>query len=337
MRSNFFNKEKLPNGFRKILLPRRKFLNASKGAFLAVYDIRYRHMLRPSSHLPSIYRLSISLVALVAISTAGASVYADNQNVPADSPLYPLKRLSESVQIVLASSADKPQLQAKLAARRGEEIAQLEAKDVDDFGTDASFVNSATGTVVTSSMVMDSSTEIVRHATSTNDTRRRRWDLISSLTHDLHQEIDSSINDADKEDLQDGRLADFCGTLSSAIASSSVAAQGNVAAHPDLFLHFENKCGHGSGANEVSTGNATSGVLQFEIQNGRGGNRSGGLHYDFGLKGGLSGESTSTIATSTDAGNNAHLRIDREALNAGSMPTSSPGHAHINMHNGGGD
>jgi hypothetical protein len=118
---------------KKLLKPRKEFTEKTKTAFLAVFDVAHpvgtaAASARATQNRFGIFaKTAIAFAAILAIF-ASASVYADTANVAADSPLYPLKRLDESVQLAVAPVPEKAQLQATFAARRANEIADLEAR-----------------------------------------------------------------------------------------------------------------------------------------------------------------------------------------------------------------
>lgn len=112
---------------KKILKPRKDFAEQTKTAFLTVYDRAHPATTRASGGFSALARILVACGALIAIF-AGASVYADTANVAADSPLYPLKRLGESVQLAVTPAAEKSELQATFAARRASEIVDLETR-----------------------------------------------------------------------------------------------------------------------------------------------------------------------------------------------------------------
>jgi hypothetical protein len=127
MKFDFFNNSKLPKYIRNILSPRREFSNLAKERFLATYDTRYgTAQAAVSSRFAFFGKAAVAFVAIVAL-TGGVSAYADTTNVPANNVLYPLKRLGENVQLLLASNDEKAQLQAIFAARRENEIAELQS------------------------------------------------------------------------------------------------------------------------------------------------------------------------------------------------------------------
>jgi hypothetical protein len=127
MKFNFFKNDILPRGVRKLITPSPEFSEKAKGRFLAAFDVRY-----PTAHLAAYptrfvfaLRVAAGTLAAAIIMFGGVSAYADTKNVPADSPLYSLKRLSESVRLVVAPPAAKVQLQAGFAERRVAEINDL--------------------------------------------------------------------------------------------------------------------------------------------------------------------------------------------------------------------
>lgn len=110
--------------------PTKEFKEKAKARFLAAFDARYPApppvFARPRApEFILAMRALVIVLAIAAVVIGGASVYADTANVPADNPLYPLKRLDESVQLTLTVPAAKPQLEATLAARRANEIIDL--------------------------------------------------------------------------------------------------------------------------------------------------------------------------------------------------------------------
>lgn len=126
MKLNFWNNEKVPKEAGKVLLPRSEFIKKAKGRFLAAFDAHYRTYKKP--HSVSIYKTAIVFVALFAL-LAGASAYADTNNVAVTSPLYPLKRLNENVRLALASPEGKADIQATLVTRRADEINDLQTSE----------------------------------------------------------------------------------------------------------------------------------------------------------------------------------------------------------------
>jgi hypothetical protein len=204
---------------KKILKPRKEFEERSKAAFLAVYDTAHpagQQALQPrgSRHSGVFAKSLVALGTLIAL-LAAASVYADTANVAADSPLYPFKRFSENVQLAVAPAPEKAELQATFAARRADEITDLE-------------------------------------------TRKPSSTIIAGLASDLNTDIDASLDDAQKTNLQAGQLKTFCDKVLSAIATSSatIAGQGGhgtFSLRANIVGRFINQCGADLGGGTSAT------------------------------------------------------------------------------------
>ena len=121
----------LPEALKKGLSPRPGFLEEGKHNFLAAFDASA--LSRPqilaatkNSRITYLFKFGIGALAFVAVIVS-ASAYADTANVSATSPLYPLKRLGENVQLALTPASQKARVQATFAVRRVDEITQLQA------------------------------------------------------------------------------------------------------------------------------------------------------------------------------------------------------------------
>lgn len=122
--------KKLPDAAQKGLLPRKEFITQGKQRFLAAFDAsELARNARAAAARPiyssTFFKIGVGVLALLCIGV-GLSAYADTANVSATNPLYPLKRIGESVQLALAPASEKPQLQATFAVRRANEIAALQ-------------------------------------------------------------------------------------------------------------------------------------------------------------------------------------------------------------------
>lgn len=113
---------------KKLLKPRAEFADRTKAAFLAVYDRAYPVSVSHVAQHFGIFVKALVAAGAVAAIFGGMSVYADTANVAADSPLYSLKRLGESVQLAVTPIQNRPQLEATFANRRVNEIADLETR-----------------------------------------------------------------------------------------------------------------------------------------------------------------------------------------------------------------
>ena len=103
------------------------FKDDAKKKFMAAFETRYPSP-RTAWLLPA-GRMIGAAAAVLAIVASGATVYADTANVRADSPLYPLKRLGENVQLAVAPPAAHASLEAAFAARRVAEIDDLQGRN----------------------------------------------------------------------------------------------------------------------------------------------------------------------------------------------------------------
>ena len=130
----FFTSSKtknLPRDAKKSLAPRQEFVAQGKERFLAAFDASEgarnarRSVAERPTYISAFFKVGIGALAMFCVGV-GLSAYADTANVSATNPLYPLKRLSENVQVALAPASEKPQLQATFAVRRADEIAALQ-------------------------------------------------------------------------------------------------------------------------------------------------------------------------------------------------------------------
>lgn len=129
MKFFIFKTKQLPLTAQKSLLPRKEFVTQGKERFLAAFDASALAMNAHSARRPygAIFlKIGIGVMAALCVAVA-VSAYADTANVSATNPLYPLKRLSEDVQLALTPAPEKAQLQARFAVRRADEIAALQA------------------------------------------------------------------------------------------------------------------------------------------------------------------------------------------------------------------
>ena len=104
---------------RKETEPNPDFAHHAKERYLALYEAVF-----PAKNSPwKVYLMRAASVAAACMVVLGtASVYADQSNVGVQSPLYPLKRVSESVRFAVSSDEKKQELQTELAVRRVEEV-----------------------------------------------------------------------------------------------------------------------------------------------------------------------------------------------------------------------
>lgn len=101
-----------------------------KERFLTAFDASplATHAYERPPYISIFFKTGIGVMAALCVAV-GVSAYADNANVAATSPLYPLKRLSENVQLALTPTQGKAQLQATFAVRRASEIDALQTSN----------------------------------------------------------------------------------------------------------------------------------------------------------------------------------------------------------------
>lgn len=229
--------------------PSKEFKEKTKEGFLAAFDARYPASARPrpSEFVLALRALAIVL-AVVVVTLGGTSVYADTANVPAESPLYPLKRLGETVQLALTLSDAKPQLEASFAARRAAEITDLETQHP------------------TSTLLPRLANDL---ANSVNDSlngagNEGRHDEGASASFAAPSSTASSTPPGARFVAPSGtppffsatpsdNLKRVCGTLGSFLNPSSSLIKGGFLKNSDALRRFEDRCGFGNATSSPAT------------------------------------------------------------------------------------
>lgn len=118
----------MPECLRKEFSPDPGFVDRTRSIFLESYRQCYgvSHK-RAVSIFPKLATGILSLAVLF----GGLTAYARVADVEPSHPLYALKRQSETFQVMLAKTEDKPQLHAEFAKQRAQEIEQLRGKESD--------------------------------------------------------------------------------------------------------------------------------------------------------------------------------------------------------------
>ncbi len=244
--------------------PSEEFARKAKERFLATFDARYPAA--RSAGAPRfifVLKAAAGIAAVFAVLLGGASVYADTRNVSADNPLYPLKRLTESVQLALTTPAAKPQLEATFAARRAGEITDLEDRHptstlLPKLASDlAGAVNASIGdaerqnVAASSSVVMSVSTSTsTSTATSAPKFRERQFEG-SQTPQPLPQQ--SSLS-------PQSDLAGVCNTLRTFLGASSSVTRNGFLNGSSALRRFKDQCdGQENGQNDShDNGSASS-------------------------------------------------------------------------------
>ncbi len=240
------------NSFKKSPLlppPRKQFTEKAKERFLAAFDAHYgvRGKAEVKSRMAGWAKGFIVAGAFVAVMMS-VSAYADTANVPADSPLYPLKRLSENVRLALTPTDDQAQLEATLAVRRANEIQDLATRKPSSTliaGLSADFVND-----VSSSLGHVES----ESATSSETVSGQHFDMGTSATLNANSD---------------------CNQVTSIVLRSAQATF-ELSNNPTLLKRLQDRCGTDAGETVVASGSVnvvastTIIILPKNIRNGTG-------------------------------------------------------------------
>ncbi len=124
--SEKFHIFKIKRLLRGIFNPDKKFIEKSRAIFLKAFKEKPAYVTN-SPVARNYYKFKIAFVSVLVLLLLAVTsfVYADVKNVGPNHPLYPLKRLSEGIQMELASSKNKAQLNDIFAKRRLEEVKEL--------------------------------------------------------------------------------------------------------------------------------------------------------------------------------------------------------------------
>lgn len=217
-------------------LPSREFAEKAKGRFLAVFDARYPAPLRSrASEFVLAVRALAVVLAVAAVVLGGASVYADTNNVAADNPLYPLKRLSESVQLALTKSQAKPQFVASQAARRADEITELETRH-------------PTSTLLPSlANDLDDAVNVSISDAEKGDARGK-----------INENSQENAANQKQQQTQKG-LVEVCGTLQSFLGAS-LTFRNDPLNNSRTLRYFDDRCGNTSTASTTTISTSTVGT-----------------------------------------------------------------------------
>ena len=226
--------------------PSKEFKEKTKTRFLAVFDAHNPALAaaRPrTSEFVLALRAFAIVLACVAVVFGGAATYADTKNVPADNPLYPLKRLSESVQLALTAPVAKPELEATFAEQRASEITDLSKRH-----PSSTLIPHLAGDL---SAAVDAAV-----AENGNDNIQAPHPAASPMA------IAPSANGPENNQSQGngndhGDLQVICTTLQSFLNPTSSMVKGGFLDHSQAFQRFQDRCGE-SGAVSSSTAAITS-------------------------------------------------------------------------------
>jgi hypothetical protein len=226
MKLPFFKKRTLPKKVGELLSPSEAFKQKTKGRFLATFDAHNPMARNTGSQLVFGMKVFAATVAILVVVLGSASAYADTANVAADSPLYPLKRLSESVQLAVATPATKSQLEATFAARRATEITDLESRN-------------PTSTLI-GKLSTDLTTEVGASISGTEHERGQSGVSSANASGTTTSSLGVAATTSLEVRLQNTK--DVCTTLQSLFGTSSSLVEKALADHPNLLQRFETQC-----------------------------------------------------------------------------------------------
>lgn len=115
---NILTKLMVSRRLKKALAPTPEFLAKSEERFLALMPNGYVRHSRAAAYVGR----TATATSVIAALLVGTSAYANYQNVGVGSPLYPLKRSYEQVELAVAPASSAPALHVRFATRRLAEI-----------------------------------------------------------------------------------------------------------------------------------------------------------------------------------------------------------------------
>lgn len=122
------DKKSIQKYLKNIFEPGKDFLKNSQFLFTGEIAKRRAIFATPDKTVSSrlFFKYAAGIAAALLFITSSASVYADQTDVSPESPLYPFKKLSENIQLSLASNKGKIALYEKFAERRVKEIEKID-------------------------------------------------------------------------------------------------------------------------------------------------------------------------------------------------------------------
>lgn len=107
--------------------PRKEFVERTRALFIMAFRQKFPFEMR-LTRFP-LFAKGFALGVALMFVMGGTAAYADQKNVSAENPLYPLKRSYETLRVILSLAEDEPIVQAHLATRRLEEIRIIKEKN----------------------------------------------------------------------------------------------------------------------------------------------------------------------------------------------------------------
>ncbi len=242
--------EGLPRAAQKSLAPRKEFIEKGREQFLAAFDASAlaTERMERTAGMAMFFKIGVVAMAVVCVA-AGMSVYADTANVSATNPLYPLKRLSENIQLTFTPASQKPRLEATFAVRRVKEIDALRASHptstlipalTDDLDSEiSSSLAAITGASAGNPADTSTAVGITTHGSAGVFSHGNRG----------HGQGSPSLSVTTPPPAERGSnpLNVYCAAFDSSTSSVLFGhLDGELVAHPDALRQFNLQCGSGS-------------------------------------------------------------------------------------------
>ncbi|MEK7195233.1 MAG: DUF5667 domain-containing protein [Patescibacteria group bacterium] len=251
---DFLNKDKLPKNAKKYFLPSKEFIERGETIFLSRFRERF-----PMERTAGGFALTLKITMVMAIAfvaTNVAAVYADEKNVDSMSPLYPLKRYSEVLQVAFTNSSNQSELHVEFAKRRLEEIEILNRKISESDDGEREIIRpetkvdivTASTSAAPSQWVLEpkkndgykSENEVLGRGTTKPGKYNER---IESLIDDLGREVEFSLDKIGDSEGPEKKTGPVCMSLRVFVATgSSDIVDRFVDKKPDILKKFESKC-----------------------------------------------------------------------------------------------
>ncbi|MEK9157746.1 MAG: hypothetical protein AAB638_01005 [Patescibacteria group bacterium] len=200
------------------------FMRSTKQSFMELAKLRSSSLGSIKTYHSPVWKYSTAVMVVLVFMTSGVAVFAEKNDVPINNPLYPLKRLSEKVQLVVSSPEKKLQIHETLVERRLKDIAVLkiaeavkeESRQEDKTVASAPEIKKAE-VILLKEIIASKSLKSPKITPTANQKR------IKKLDSDFQKEAQSVLNQADKLSIERARRVMICKGIISNINSGSAS------------------------------------------------------------------------------------------------------------------
>ncbi len=231
----------MKNDLKKIVYPSEQFTQKAKGRFLATFDAKHGTRPQPAGHRMTAWAKAFIVIGALAAVMVSVSAYADTANVAADNPLYPFKRLSENVRLALTPKNEQAQVEASLAVRRANEIADLSTRKPTSTiiaSLSSDFQNDVSSSLGDLGAENDGNVSLSSNATATPSPTAAR--IPAAVSPHATSTSATAIPTPTIRTLGTGSLS--CDEITS-ILSGSLAARVQISSNASLLARLEGRCG----------------------------------------------------------------------------------------------